>query len=76
MSLRKICRPRYYQSCDVYCAPSNRGRSFGIVLLKGNGGRARCFTNRISGYSSVLTHGREAFWPGQPASIAAGIAAC
>lgn len=67
--------PRYYQSCDIYCAPSTGGESFGVVLLEAMAAGRPVLASRIQGYAGVLTHGREGFLtePKNPASIATGI---
>ena len=52
-------KPRYYASCDVFCAPSIRGESLGVVLLEGMASSKPIVATDIPGYASVLTHGRE-----------------
>lgn len=67
--------PRYYASCDLFCAPSIHGESFGIVLLEAAAtGRPVVATN-IPGYASVLTNEREALLvePRDPQALALAI---
>jgi len=51
--------PRYYGSCDVFCAPSISGESFGIVLPEAMASGKPVVTTDIEGYRQVVAHGES-----------------
>ena len=64
--------PRYYASCDVFCAPSIYRESFGIVLLEAAASGRPVVATNIPGYASVLTNEKEALLvdPRNPQALA------
>ena len=67
--------PRYYASCDLFCAPSVSGESFGIVLLEAMASGRPVVAGDIPGYRSVMTNGKEGLLapPKNPHALALAI---
>ncbi len=51
--------PRYYAACDIFCAPSISGESFGIVLPEAMASGKPVVTTDIEGYRQVVGHGES-----------------
>lgn len=68
-------RARRLRGADVYCAPSIRGESFGIVLLEAMAAGVPIVASNLDGYANVARADREAVLvePGSPEDLAAGI---
>ena len=67
--------PKYYQTADIFCAPSLGGESFGIVLLEAMAAGTPIIASNIDGYKDVLTDQKEGLLvePGEPEAFADGI---
>lgn len=50
---------RHYRTCDIFCAPSTGGESFGIILLEAMASGRAIVASDIDGYRAVLHDGRE-----------------
>jgi phosphatidyl-myo-inositol alpha-mannosyltransferase len=66
----KLARLR---GADVFCAPSLRGESFGIVLIEAMAAGTAIVASDLPGYANVARDGREALLvaPGDVAALAA-----
>jgi phosphatidylinositol alpha-mannosyltransferase len=52
-------KPRFYRSCDVYCAPNTGQESFGIVLLEAMAAGTPVVASDIDAFRRVLDNGRS-----------------
>ncbi len=63
------------RGADVFCAPSLRGESFGVVLLEAMAAGTAVVASDLPGYANVARQGRDAVLvpPGDAAALAAGL---
>jgi phosphatidyl-myo-inositol alpha-mannosyltransferase len=63
------------RSCDVFCAPSLGGESFGVVLIEAMAAGATVVASALDGYRNVATDGVDALLvpPGDPVALAASL---
>jgi phosphatidylinositol alpha-mannosyltransferase len=66
---------RRLRGADVFCAPSLRGESFGVVLLEAMAAGTPVVASDLSGYSNVVRAGRDALLvpPGDAAALAGAL---
>ncbi len=63
------------RSCDVFCAPSLGGESFGVVLIEAMAAEATVVASALDGYRNVATDRVDALLvpPGDPSSLAVAL---
>ena len=68
----KVARLR---GADVFCAPSLRGESFGVVLIEAMAAETAIVATELPGYANVARTGLDAelVRPGDPRALAAGL---
>jgi len=68
---------RRLRAADIFCAPSLRGESFGVVLLEAMASDAAIVASDLSGYRLVARPGRDGVLvpPGDPKELAEALTA-
>jgi phosphatidylinositol alpha-mannosyltransferase len=63
------------RGADVFCAPSLRGESFGVVLLEAMAAQTPVVASDLDGYRNVARSGADALLvpPGEPRALAAAL---
>jgi phosphatidylinositol alpha-mannosyltransferase len=68
-------KARRLRAADVFCAPSLRGESFGVVLLEAMAAGTPVVASDLPGYANVARQGRDALLvpPGNAPALAAAL---
>ncbi len=69
-------KPRYYASCDIFCAPSTGSESQGVVLLEAMASSKPVVASNIDGYRDVIRDGVEGLLVPPRDSVALAKAIC